>query len=53
MIRPRIIQTITGLIAAETAARKHKDRPQAGTGVFRFIAGQRVWCPAGFIAEGT
>jgi diacylglycerol O-acyltransferase / wax synthase len=31
------------LIAAETAARKHKDRPQAGTGIFRFIAGQRAW----------
>jgi diacylglycerol O-acyltransferase / wax synthase len=31
------------LIAAETAARKHKDRPQAGTGVFRFAAGQRAW----------
>lgn len=32
-----------GLIAAETAARKHKERPQAGTGIFRFIAGQRAW----------
>jgi diacylglycerol O-acyltransferase / wax synthase len=31
------------LIAAETVARKHKDRPQAGTGIFRFIAGQRAW----------
>jgi hypothetical protein len=31
------------LIAAETAARKHKDRPQAGTGIFRFIVGQRAW----------
>jgi WS/DGAT/MGAT family acyltransferase len=31
------------LIAAETAARKHNDRPQAGTGIFRFIAGQRAW----------
>jgi diacylglycerol O-acyltransferase len=31
------------LIAAETAARKHRARPQAGTGIFRFIAGQRVW----------
>ena len=31
------------LIAAETAARKHKDRPQAGTGIFRFAAGQRAW----------
>jgi diacylglycerol O-acyltransferase len=31
------------LIAAETAARKHMDRPQAGTGIFRFAAGQRAW----------
>ena len=31
------------LIAAETAARKHKDRPQAGTGIFRFAVGQRAW----------
>jgi diacylglycerol O-acyltransferase len=31
------------LIAAETAARKHKARPQAGTGIFRFTAGQRAW----------
>ncbi len=31
------------LIAAETAARKHKARPEAGSGVFRFVAGQRVW----------
>jgi hypothetical protein len=31
------------LIAAETAARKRKARPQAGTGVFRFAAGQRAW----------
>jgi hypothetical protein len=31
------------LIADETAARKHKDRPQAGTGIFRFAAGQRAW----------
>jgi hypothetical protein len=30
------------LIAAETAARKHKARPQAGTGIFRFAAGQRA-----------
>jgi len=30
-------------IAAETAARKQKDRPQAGTGIFRFAAGQRAW----------
>ena len=31
------------LIAAETAARKHKARPEAGSGIFRFVAGQRVW----------
>jgi WS/DGAT/MGAT family acyltransferase len=31
------------LIAAETAARKNKARPQAGTGIFRFAAGQRAW----------
>jgi WS/DGAT/MGAT family acyltransferase len=31
------------LIAAETAARKHKARPEAGTGMFRFVAAQRVW----------
>jgi diacylglycerol O-acyltransferase / wax synthase len=31
------------LIAAETAARKHKARPEAGTGVFRFVAAQRLW----------
>jgi diacylglycerol O-acyltransferase len=31
------------LIAAETAARKHKARPQAGTGMFRFVAAQRLW----------
>jgi diacylglycerol O-acyltransferase / wax synthase len=31
------------LIAAETAARKHRARPQAGTGIFRFVAGQRMW----------
>ena len=31
------------LIAAETAARKHNARPEAGSGVFRFVAGQRVW----------
>jgi hypothetical protein len=30
-------------IAAETAARKNRDRPQAGSGIFRFVAGQRVW----------
>ena len=31
------------LIAAETAARKNKARPEAGSGIFRFVAGQRVW----------
>jgi diacylglycerol O-acyltransferase len=31
------------LVAAETAARKHKARPEAGSGIFRFIAGQRAW----------
>jgi WS/DGAT/MGAT family acyltransferase len=32
-----------GLVAAESAARKHKARPEAGTGMFRFVAAQRVW----------
>ena len=31
------------LIAAETAARKDKDRPEAGSGIFRLVAAQRVW----------
>jgi hypothetical protein len=31
------------LIAAETAARTHKARPQAGSGIFRFVAAQRAW----------
>jgi diacylglycerol O-acyltransferase len=31
------------LIAAETAQRKHKARPEAGSGIFRFVACQRVW----------
>jgi diacylglycerol O-acyltransferase len=31
------------LIAAETAARKHQARPEAGSGIFRFAAGQRAW----------
>jgi WS/DGAT/MGAT family acyltransferase len=31
------------LIEVETAARKHKARPQAGSGIFRFVAGQRAW----------
>jgi len=30
-------------IATETAARKHEARPEAGSGIFRFIAAQRVW----------
>jgi diacylglycerol O-acyltransferase len=30
-------------IAAETAARKHDARPEAGSGIFRFVAGQRIW----------
>jgi diacylglycerol O-acyltransferase / wax synthase len=30
-------------IAAETAARKHEARPEAGSGIFRFVAGQRAW----------
>ncbi len=31
------------LIAAETTARKHRARPEAGSGIFRFVTGQRVW----------
>jgi diacylglycerol O-acyltransferase / wax synthase len=31
------------LIAAETAARKQKARPEAGSGIFRFLAFQRLW----------
>jgi WS/DGAT/MGAT family acyltransferase len=31
------------LIAAETTARKHQARPEAGSGIFRFAAGQRAW----------
>jgi WS/DGAT/MGAT family acyltransferase len=31
------------LIAAETAARTHQARPQTGSGIFRFLAGQRAW----------
>ncbi|HET9722777.1 MAG TPA: wax ester/triacylglycerol synthase family O-acyltransferase [Actinomycetota bacterium] len=31
------------LIAAETAARKHDARPEAGSGIFRFVVCQRVW----------
>jgi diacylglycerol O-acyltransferase len=31
------------LIAAETATRIHQARPQTGSGIFRFLAGQRAW----------
>jgi diacylglycerol O-acyltransferase / wax synthase len=31
------------LIAGETAARTYKPRPPAGSGIFRFVAAQRVW----------
>jgi WS/DGAT/MGAT family acyltransferase len=31
------------LITVETAARKHDARPEAGSGIFRFVACQRVW----------
>jgi diacylglycerol O-acyltransferase / wax synthase len=31
------------LIAAETATRKHRARPEVGTGMFRFVAAQRAW----------
>jgi len=31
------------LIAAETAARKQRARPEAGSGIFRFMAAQRLW----------
>jgi diacylglycerol O-acyltransferase len=31
------------LIAAETAARKYQARPEMGSGIFRFVAGQRLW----------
>jgi WS/DGAT/MGAT family acyltransferase len=31
------------LIAAATSARKGKARPEAGSGIFRFVAGQRLW----------
>jgi WS/DGAT/MGAT family acyltransferase len=30
-------------IAAETTARKQQARPEAGSGIFRFVAGQRAW----------
>ena len=31
------------LIAAERAARENRARPEAGSGIFRFVAGQRLW----------
>ncbi|MGW4770803.1 wax ester/triacylglycerol synthase family O-acyltransferase [Nocardia sp. NPDC004278] len=31
------------MIAAETSARKHRARPEAGSGIFRFVVGQRIW----------
>lgn len=31
------------LVAAETSACKDKARPEVGSGIFRFIAGKRVW----------
>jgi WS/DGAT/MGAT family acyltransferase len=31
------------LIAAATAARKHDARPEVGSGIFRFMAAQRLW----------
>jgi diacylglycerol O-acyltransferase len=31
------------IVAAETSACKDKARPEVGSGIFRFIAGQRVW----------
>jgi diacylglycerol O-acyltransferase / wax synthase len=31
------------LIAEQTRARKDKARPEAGSGIFRFVAGQRLW----------
>ena len=31
------------LIAAETAARAHRARPEAGSAIFRFLAAQRAW----------
>ena len=30
-------------ITAETTARKRRARPEAGSGIFRFVTGQRVW----------
>ena len=31
------------IIASQTAAAKEKARPEAGTGPFRFVIGQRIW----------
>jgi diacylglycerol O-acyltransferase len=31
------------VITAETTARKQEARPEAGSGIFRFIAAQRIW----------
>jgi hypothetical protein len=31
------------LIAAETAVRRRQARPEAGSGIFRFMAAQRLW----------
>ena len=31
------------LIASQTSALKHKARPEAGSGIFRFAVGQRAW----------
>jgi WS/DGAT/MGAT family acyltransferase len=39
---PHPVRTLEA-IAAETAARKRRVRPEAGTGIFRFVAGQRLW----------
>jgi len=30
-------------IAAQTVARKHSERPEVGTGIFRFMLAQRLW----------
>jgi diacylglycerol O-acyltransferase / wax synthase len=30
-------------VAAETSAAKNKARPEVGSGIFRFVAGQRIW----------
>lgn len=32
-----------GFIATETSACKNKARPEVGTGIFRFVVGQRIW----------